>query len=90
MNNQHNEILAILQEECAEVIQSISKINRFGYASINPRDHKSNQQHLEEEIGDLVCMIQLLIEHKIVDSGSVDTAALNKRAKLKQWSGIFN
>ena len=90
MINQDNEILAILQEECAEVIQAVSKINRFGYTSINPRDYENNRQHLEEEIGDLICMVQLLIEHKIVDSGSVDAAALNKRAKLKKWSGIFN
>ena len=86
----NNETLLILAEECAEVIQAISKINRFGFTGLNPRDHRSNQQHLEEELGDLVCMVQLLIENKIVESRNVDTAALNKRAKLKQWSNIFN
>ena len=33
MNNSQTEILNILQEECAEVIQAVSKIRRFGEES---------------------------------------------------------
>ena len=45
--NQEEEVMAILQEECAEVIQAISKINRFGMDNIKPGKPKTNRQHLE-------------------------------------------
>ena len=56
------EYLEILQEECAEVIQAISKIKRFGLASYNPTDPNkvSNYHHLITELGDVQGMIKLL------------------------------
>jgi NTP pyrophosphatase (non-canonical NTP hydrolase) len=86
MNEQLGEIMDITQEECAEVIQAISKIRRFGLTSVH--NGESNQAHLEEEIGDLVCMIDLMIEHNMIDKISVVEASKRKRAKLAQWSGI--
>lgn len=86
MNEQMNEIMDITQEECAEVIQAISKIRRFGLFSVH--NGVSNQAHLEEEVGDLVCMIDLMIEHGMIDKVSVYEASKRKRAKLAQWSGI--
>ena len=65
MNNQDHEILSITQEECSEVIQAISKIFRFGIDT--EWQGETNREHLEEEIGDLQAMINLLVEHKIVD-----------------------
>jgi NTP pyrophosphatase (non-canonical NTP hydrolase) len=90
MNSNQSEILSILQEECAEVIQAASKISRFGIDNFKPDKPKTNREHLEEELGDLMCMIQLLTEYEIVDSAKIDIAALNKRAKLRQWSTIFH
>lgn len=90
MTAEIKEILGILQEECAEVIQAISKINRFGMTGIDPRDQRSNQLKLEQELGDLLCMIELLKEQGLIDHREIDQAALNKRAKLRQWSAIFN
>ena len=42
MNNQTQEALGILQEECAEVIVEVSKIRRFGLDSVH---YKSEMQH---------------------------------------------
>ena len=86
MNDNQREILLIAQEECAEVTQAISKIFRFGLQS----EHKgrSNQHHLEEEMGDLLCMLQLIEEHDMVDWSRVSLAATRKREKLKEWSSI--
>jgi hypothetical protein len=42
--------------------------------------------HLEEEIGDLLCMIDLLQEKGILDENSIAAAFHNKREKLKIWS----
>jgi NTP pyrophosphatase (non-canonical NTP hydrolase) len=82
-----DEILLITQEECAEVTQAISKVFRFGFDSV----HKgvSNQEHLEEEIGDLMCMIDLLIDRGIVRESAVLTARSEKMMKLQSWSKIF-
>jgi NTP pyrophosphatase (non-canonical NTP hydrolase) len=81
------EILLITQEECAEVTQAISKVFRFGFDS----SHKgvNNRAHLEEEIGDLMCMIDLLIDNGIVSESAVMTAKNEKLAKLLEWSNIF-
>ena len=86
MDNQISEIFDILQEECAEVVQAVSKIRRFGldesYKGI------SNREHLEEELGDLQCMISLLIKNGIVNESNMIKHAMKKRDKLATWSGI--
>jgi NTP pyrophosphatase (non-canonical NTP hydrolase) len=81
------EILLISQEECAEVTQAISKVFRFGIDA----EHKgqTNREHLEEEIGDLMCMIDLLIDNGIVSESAVMTAKNEKLNKLMTWSNIF-
>ena len=86
MNNQDHEILSITQEECSEVIQAISKIFRFGIDT--EWQGETNREHLEEEIGDLQAMINLLIEHKVVDIKNVENATIKKTLKLKKWSSI--
>jgi NTP pyrophosphatase (non-canonical NTP hydrolase) len=88
MQSKEQEILLIAQEECAEVTQAISKVFRFGFDS--EYNGKTNQQRLTEELGDLLCMINLMIETGIVDDMSVHKAASNKRNKLQQWSNIFD
>lgn len=88
-DNQLKEIMGILQEECAEVIQAVSKINRFGLTNAKPGKAKTNQEHLEEELGDLIGMINLLCDAGLVDDFSIQRAAIAKLEKLKQWSNIY-
>ena len=87
MNEKQKEILRITQEECAEVIQAISKIFRFGIDEVY--DGVSNQQRLQAELGDLQCMISLLKESGIVDDYGVHKEEMNKRYRLEKWSNIF-
>ncbi len=86
-NEQNKEILLITQEECAEVTQAISKVFRFGMES----EHKgrSNRERLEEEVGDLMCMIDLMIDNGMLSESAVMTAKNEKLMKLQTWSGIF-
>jgi NTP pyrophosphatase (non-canonical NTP hydrolase) len=87
MTESEKQILLICQEECAEVTQAISKVFRFGIdAEYNER---TNYQRLTEEVGDLLCMIDLMIDSKIIDGVAVENAALQKRNKLRQWSDVF-
>lgn len=89
MTDKTKEILDITQEECAEVIVAISKISRFGIDNYKPNKPLTNRQHLEEEVGDLLAMVDLLAEFNIVDMDSVNIARIAKIEKLKQWSTIF-
>jgi len=87
MDDKTKEILIIMQEECAEVIQSISKIFRFGEKY--KYDGTSNIDRLEEEIGDLICMLDIMFENGIISDNRVFGAKEAKRERLKLWSGIF-
>lgn len=90
MNEKEREILLITQEECAEVIQAISKISRFGLDAKHPDRTQDNRQHLSEEIGDLLAMIELLVVKDVVSLSDVNAAKKNKIDKLRKWSSIFN
>jgi len=80
----------ILQEECAEVIQAVSKISRFGLDNLKPGKPKTNREHLEEELGDLLAMIDILVDMQVVNESTLKTAKTAKIEKLKKWSNIFS
>ena len=82
IDNTTSEALVITQEECAEVIQAISKVFRFG-------EH-SNTEHLEEEVGQTLALFDILIERCILNDGRVNAARIAKKEKLKQWSNLFS
>lgn len=89
MNNQTTEIMHILQEECAEVIQAISKCQRFGIHNYKPGTNKTNLEQLQEELGDVMAMVELLVDQKIglVDH-KITESKVAKFEKLKKWSTI--
>jgi NTP pyrophosphatase (non-canonical NTP hydrolase) len=85
------ETLVITQEECAEVIQSVSKILRFGFDSSYPfEDSATTRECLEMEVGQLLCMVDILVEQGVLDATNVRQARSYKREKLKEWSSIFD
>ena len=86
LNETEKEIMLITQEECAEVTQAISKIFRFGLLS--QHNGQSNRERLAEEVGDLMCMIDLLIDTGMVSEEEVLVAKHEKLLKLQQWSNI--
>jgi len=86
ITDRDREVMLIAQEECAEVTQAISKVFRFGFLS--EHNGKNNKQHLEEEIGDLLCMVDLMREANLVNWQNVIDASEKKREKLKTWSNI--
>ncbi len=80
------ERLAILSEECGEVIQAIGKILRHGYASIDPTGQKegSNRQQLERELGDIKACITIMHDAGDVMGEEIYIAAQKKLKKLDQ------
>ena len=87
MLDNQRQIMLIAQEECAEVTQAISKVFRFGMDA--EHNGRTNKDRLTEEVGDLMCMIELMVETNLIDSVEMLQAAANKRKKLETWSTIF-
>lgn len=82
MSPKQQEILDILQEECAEVIQAISKVRRFGV--------EDNIDTLCKEMADVLTMVNLAKEY-IPYIGEYDMSwpMRNKLQKLQIYSTIF-
>jgi len=91
MNSKTEEALGILQEECAEVIVEVSKIRRFG---LDTAHFRSDMQHthrtmLEMEIGDVLALVDILLEQDVIEQSRLDQYKQNKKDKLRKWSKIY-
>jgi NTP pyrophosphatase (non-canonical NTP hydrolase) len=89
MNIKIKEALALLQEECAEVIVEVSKCNRFGLDSVHYKTNLTHSTMLETEVGDVLCLVDFLIEKGLLDTDRLNKAKEAKKEKLKKWSTIY-
>ena len=80
--NKLQELLTITMEECGELIQVCSK-------AIRCDDYYDNKK-LTEEVGDVMCMIELLHEYDLISWTDVDDRVLVKKNKLKKWSELID
>ena len=87
MDTKHWEILDLLKEECGELIVAASKATRWGLDSV--WQGKSTQENLTQEVGDVLVLIELLVDTGVVTVSEVEAARRAKIEKLKQWSTIF-
>jgi len=60
-------LTAKLQEEAAEVIQAVSKINRFGPQNSHPDRTTTNLQELVGELEDFLAIVAALEHYKYID-----------------------
>ena len=79
--DEKEELLVIFMEECAEASVEASKVIRFGR---NDEEVGS----LAREVGDLMCMINLLEEYGLINRNQINRYALAKKEKLKKWSNL--
>jgi len=89
INSRVEEALGILQEECAEVIVEVSKCRRFGIDSMHYRTGIKHSKMLELEVGDVLALVDILVEQGVLNIQELDIARANKKEKLKQWSKIY-
>ena len=89
MNEKIEEALGILQEECAEVIVEVSKCRRFGLSSTHYKTGMMHDKMLENEVGDVLAMVDILIDQGLLDLVGLATAKAAKKEKLKNWSKIY-
>ena len=89
ITERQREVLVISQEEAAEMIQEISKVFRFGIDD-SYKDGTTHRQKLEIEVGDLLCMIDLMVDHRLIDPTAVELARQAKVTKLRRYSQIYS
>jgi hypothetical protein len=91
-NAQIMEVFDLIQEECSEIIQIISKIRRFGFQSYHPDDpeKRSNHQLLNDEVGDFETLKNYLVEANILDPIHLAQRIKFKKEKLRKYSHIYD
>lgn len=79
--------MGVMCEECAELIQAISKINRFGINSVSPYGTTTNRENLVQELGDVLAMIELLkdVPYLNLTDKELEDAKHKKIVKMKYW-----
>ncbi len=74
------ELMVITMEECGELIQECSK-------SIRMQEY--NRDELKEELSDVMCMLELMIEYNIISRTELNNGANLKKMKLMKWSNLI-
>ena len=74
------ELMVITMEECGELIQECSK-------AIRMKDF--DREELKEELSDVMCMIEIIIEYCIITRTELSNGANLKKMKLLKWSKLL-
>jgi len=80
IDDSDEELMVITMEECGELIQVCAKALRSGKIEDN--------EQLTEEVGDVMCMVGLLLESGLVDFDEIEERIQVKLAKLAKWSNL--
>ena len=75
--------MSITAEECGELTQVCMKVVRFGLKD-------KTRERIIEELGDVQCMINLMLEHDVLTKQELDASIEVKYNKLKTWSNLIN
>ena len=81
--NKRDEALVLMMEECGELTQACSKV-------IRTDGDKKYMKNLQDEIGDVMCMVEILHMAGLVEEEHLLKRIKNKKRKLKRWSKIFD
>ena len=84
--NTLQQLMAITMEECGELTQRCSKIMRK-YETLDLIE-EAQRVKLVEELGDVFCMMELMVDHNITDWIELQERADVKLEKLKKWSTL--
>tara|TARA_R100000008_G_scaffold85754_1_gene76540 strand:- start:113 stop:358 length:246 start_codon:yes stop_codon:yes gene_type:complete len=77
----NQELMVITMEECGELIQACSK-------AIRMKKYDKNDD-LKEELSDVQCMIDLMVEFGLISGVELRNGASLKKMKLMQWSNLI-
>ena len=74
------QLMVITMEECGELIQECSKNLR--------RAEIFDRENFKSEVGDVMCMIELLVEWDVISWNEIEERVKLKRNKLSKWSEL--
>ena len=80
------QLMIITMEECGELIQVCSKVLRKRATQGKVPEETSDK--LEAEVADVLCMIELMKENKLIFEDVIEAGIERKRNKLKTWSDL--
>ena len=83
LDRKTQELMTLTSEECGELVQACMKIARYGL-------EKHRVAALLEEVGDVQCLIDLLVKHDIVSEKGIKRRVKFKHKKLKRWSTLYD
>ena len=75
------ELLVITMEECGEMIEACSK-------AIRCEDYVNNDR-LIEEVGDVLCMIDIMVDMGLLRERDLNNRIQLKKMKLLQYSNLL-
>jgi len=86
--NTLQQLMCITMEECGELTQRCSKMMR----KFSTIDEATEEQRIKllEEAGDVLCMIELMVENGLLTNEELGVRVNYKRNKLKKWSTLIN
>lgn len=76
------EMFQLAEEECAELIQAISKVRRHGLNS----DYGNNSDNLHEECADVLACIAILSHNGLINPAVVNQISRKKLDRIKDPS----
>jgi len=77
----NTELMLITMEECGELIEACSK-------TIRCEDYIDDAKMIEE-VGDVLLMIDLIIDRGLVKKEDIEARKKVKLEKLKKWSNLI-
>ena len=77
----NTELMLITMEECGELIEACSK-------TIRCEDYVDDEKMIEE-VGDVLLMIDLIIDRGLVRREDLEARKKIKLEKLKKWSNLI-
>ena len=79
--NKTTELMIITMEECGEMIEACSK-------AIRCEDYVDNDR-LIEEVGDVLCMIDIMVNKGLLSERALNNRIETKKLKLLQYSNLL-
>jgi NTP pyrophosphatase (non-canonical NTP hydrolase) len=86
--NAIQQLMAITSEECGELTQVCMKVMRK-YTTLEEIQNDKYKDLLIEEAGDVLCMIELMVEHGLLTNEELGARVTVKRGKLATWSNLI-
>lgn len=85
------EVLGLLQEEAAELIQELSKVRRNGTDFKRHSKDVTNIQHVGRELVDLQILIDIAAYAGLFDKvEDLTSYTVDKKERLKTWTNLPN